>query len=280
MTAFLIAAALLTLGGLLFVLWPLLRPASRARTTAQAASLSIYRDQFAELERDLKLGTLDSAQYDNARAELERRLLDEVAAQAPDAGAARRTGCGLAVLIAVVMPVCAGLLYWHLGRPSGIGAPKHTVADASNITRADFEAMTSKLAQRMAANPDDPVGWLMLGRAYKALERYPEAAQALQEADRRKPNEPEILAEYAEALALQRGRDLDGEPDASARTRPQDRPESSESSDIGRRRRLRGEGLQATPSSTGSGCSRRCPRIPSWRRRSRPGLPRRASWRG
>jgi cytochrome c-type biogenesis protein CcmH len=211
-TAFLIAAALLTLGGLLFVLWPLLRPTSHARTTVQAASLSIYRDQFTELERDLKLGTLDSAQYDNARAELERRLLDEVAAQEPAAGAARRTGRGLAVLIAVVMPVCAGLLYWHLGRPSGIGAPKHTVADASNITQADFEAMTSKLAQRMAANPDDPVGWLMLGRAYIALERYPDAAQALQQADRRKPNEPEILAEYAEVLAIQRGRALDGEP--------------------------------------------------------------------
>jgi cytochrome c-type biogenesis protein CcmH len=211
-TAFLIVAALLTLGGLLFVLWPLLRPASRARTTAQAASLSIYRDQFAELERDLKLGTLDSAQYDGARAELERRLLDEVAAQPQGAGAGRRAGRGLAALIAVLMPVCAGLLYWHLGQPSGIGAPKQTVPAAADITQADFEAMTSKLAQRMAANPEDPVGWLMLGRAYKALERYPDAVQALQQADRRNPNEPEILAEYAEALALQRGRNLDGEP--------------------------------------------------------------------
>ena len=110
------------------------------------------------------------------------------------------------------MPLCAGLLYWHLGQPSGIGAPKHTAPDASNITQADFEAMTAKLAQRMAANPDDPVGWLMLGRAYKALERYPDAVQALQEANRRKPNEPEILVEYAEALALQHGRSLDGEP--------------------------------------------------------------------
>ena len=110
------------------------------------------------------------------------------------------------------MPLCAGLLYWHLGQPSGIGAPKHTAPDASNITQADFEAMTAKLAQRMAANPDDPVGWLMLGRAYKALERYPDAVQALQEANRRKPNQPEILVEYAEALALQHGRSLDGEP--------------------------------------------------------------------
>ena len=57
MTTFLIAAALLILGGLLFVLWPLLQPVSAARYRA-GRHLSIYRDQFTELERDLKLGTL------------------------------------------------------------------------------------------------------------------------------------------------------------------------------------------------------------------------------
>jgi cytochrome c-type biogenesis protein CcmI len=67
-TAFFVWAALLTLAGLVFVLWPLLRPAARAHSTAQAASLSIYRDQFAELERDLKLGTLEPAQSSSSSA--------------------------------------------------------------------------------------------------------------------------------------------------------------------------------------------------------------------
>lgn len=212
MTAFLIAAALLTAGGMVFVLWPLLRPAVGARTSVRAANLSIYRDQFAELERDLRLGTLDATQYDSARAELERRLLEEVAAQPADAGAARRPGRTLAVLVAVLMPLCAGLLYWHLGQPQGIGAPKQAGPPAGDITQAEFETMTGQLAERMAANPDDPVGWLMLGRAYMALERYADAANALREANRRQPNEPEVLVEYAEALALERGRKLEGEP--------------------------------------------------------------------
>jgi cytochrome c-type biogenesis protein CcmH len=212
MTAFLIAAVLLVAAGLVFVLWPLLRPAAGARTSVRAANLSIYRDQFAELERDLRLGTLDATQYENARAELERRLLEEVAEQPADAGAARQSGRKLAVLVAVLMPLTAGLLYWHLGQPQGIGAPKHAVPDAGEITQADFEAMTRQLAERMAANPDDPVGWLMLGRAYKALDRLPDAVKALQEADRRRPDEPEILVEYAEALALAGGRTFEGEP--------------------------------------------------------------------
>jgi cytochrome c-type biogenesis protein CcmH len=68
------------------------------------------------------------------------------------------------------------------------------------------------LAERMAKNPDDPVGWLMLGRAYKALQRFPEAEQALAEADKRKPDDPEILVEYGEAMALTHGRHLAGAP--------------------------------------------------------------------
>ena len=51
----------------------------------------------------------------------------------------------------------------------------------------------------------------MLGRAYKALERYPEAIKALAEANRRKPGNTEILLEYAEAIAQGSG-SLAGEP--------------------------------------------------------------------
>src|SRR5207342_2569904 len=146
-----------------------------------------------ELERDLAAGTLGQEQYDAARAELERRMLDEVSAVAAPATAPQRSGRYLAIAIAIALPMVAGLLYWHLGQPQGIGAAHHAAPDPSSLTLDDFKAMTQKLAERMAKNPDDPVGWLMLGRAYKALQRFPEAEQALAEADRRKPNDPEIL---------------------------------------------------------------------------------------
>jgi cytochrome c-type biogenesis protein CcmH len=212
MTGFVLAAALLTAAGLAFVLWPLLRLRNAARASARSTNLSVYRDQFAELQRDLELGTLDAAQYDNARAELERRLLEETACEHAAGGGSQRSRRLLALLIAVLMPVAAGLLYWHLGEPESIVAPDQAAGGASQITQADFEAMTRQLAERMAANPDDPVGWLMLGRAYKALAQAPEAVKALREAERRRPNEPEILAELAEALGMQRGRSLEGEP--------------------------------------------------------------------
>ena len=211
MTWFVIVAGLLTIAALLFILWPLLGPALRQNDSARTVGLSIYRDQFAELERDLAAGTLGQEQYDTARAELERRMLDEVSAVAP-AIVPQRSGRYLALAIAIALPVVAGLLYWHLGRPQGIGAAHHAAPEPSSLTLDDFKTMTQKLAERMAKNPDDPVGWLMLGRAYKALQRFPEAEQALAEADRRKPNDPEILVEYGEAMALTHGRHLAGAP--------------------------------------------------------------------
>ncbi len=39
-------------------------------------------------------------------------------------------------------------------------------------------AMTARLAKRMAKEPDNLEGWLMLGRSYAALEQYPLAARA------------------------------------------------------------------------------------------------------
>jgi cytochrome c-type biogenesis protein CcmH len=55
-------------------------------------------------------------------------------------------------------------------------------------------AMTAKLARRLARQPDDLTGWLMLGRSYMELEQFPLAARAYQRAD--------ALAQHGNAEAL------------------------------------------------------------------------------
>lgn len=211
MTLFGVLAAVLIATALVFVLWPLLRKPAARPASMRSTNLAIYRDQFAELERDLKLGTLDHVQYEAARAELQRRLLDDVGEQRDGAGSVARGSRVTALLIALALPVTAGVLYGMLGQPEGIGAAKRSAPDAAPVSAEDFAAMTEKLAERMRNDPGDPIGWLMLGRAYKALERYPEAVDALAEADRRRPADAEIMVEYAEALAQMSGT-LAGQP--------------------------------------------------------------------
>lgn len=211
MTAFTALAALLVVVALGFLLWPLLR-VPRAAASVEAANLSIYRDQFAELERDLRLGVIDGAQYDASRAELQRRLLDEAGDKRPVVPATRAASRTSALIIALAVPIMAGVLYWRLGEPQALDpARRAPQQDASDITQEQFEAMTQQLADRLQANPEDAEGWAMLGRAYKALGRLPDAVKAFGEANRRAPGVPELLVEYAEALAQVHGK-LGGEP--------------------------------------------------------------------
>src|SRR5512134_2210160 len=86
MIAFYLAAAVFVAVAVALLLRPLLRtrPGSEppgSESIAASANRSIYRDQLAELERDLSLGTLDQAQYQAARAELQRRVLEEVGSE-------------------------------------------------------------------------------------------------------------------------------------------------------------------------------------------------------
>ena len=71
MTAFWIAAGLLTALVLALLCRPLLRRRDAAGASRKALNAAIYRDQMAELERDLQGGSLSREDYAVARDELE-----------------------------------------------------------------------------------------------------------------------------------------------------------------------------------------------------------------
>ena len=212
MTWFALVAIALAGAAILFLVVPLLRPRRVSAASQRGANISIFRDQAGELERDLHSGALGAAQFSQARAELEQRLLDELPGTAQPAPADVRPARRAAWAVAVGLPVCAALLYLYLGNPAALTAPKRGAPEAPSITAEQFRDMTEKLASRLEKQPNDPVGWMMLGRAYKALERYTDAVHALQQAEKLEPRNADILVEYAEALALERGRTLEGEP--------------------------------------------------------------------
>ena len=211
MIAFASVAFLLLVAAVAIVLWPLLRRSNPAVVARELSNLDIHRDQFSELERDLEAGTLGADRYEQAKAELERRVLDEAAAPA-EAARPAAPGKAMPVALAVVIPLTAVLLYVYLGNLQGLVALPHPAADMSSITADQFRDMTAKLAARMQKNPGDAEGWKMLGRAYRAMEQFGEANNAYGKAVELRPQDAELLADYAESLALAAGRSLTGEP--------------------------------------------------------------------
>jgi cytochrome c-type biogenesis protein CcmH len=210
MTGFLIAAAILVAVTLLLLLPSLLRQRTPgAEASRNAINAGIYRDQLAELERDFASGSLNQADYEEGRRELQRRLLEDAAGEGA-AAAHGQPARKSAIFIGLSLPIAAALIYFALGNipalsPEGAKLPK--------FTAQQIEEMVAKLAERMEQNPDsDPKGWVMLARSYKAMGRYEEATRAFGKAEKLVNEDPNLLAEYAEALALSTGGSLRGRP--------------------------------------------------------------------
>ena len=72
--------------------------------------------------------------------------------------------------------------------------------------------MVARLVERMKENPDDPEGWVMLGRSYLVMEQFTQAADAYAKAHALLGDEPNILADYAEALSMAAGANMAGRP--------------------------------------------------------------------
>jgi cytochrome c-type biogenesis protein CcmH len=76
--------------------------------------------------------------------------------------------------------------------------------------------MIAKLAERMEKQPPgnvaDTEGWVMLGRSYAVMQRYPEASRAFARALQLMPGDAQILVDQADVLAMQQGGNLQGEP--------------------------------------------------------------------
>lgn len=200
MTAFWIAAGLLTALVLAVLCWPLLRHKSAVHASRQAINTAIYRDQLAELDRDLASGALSQADYASARSEIERRVLEDVAGDpaAAPADAPRRlprTALGLAVSL----PLAAVALYFVLGNPAALDPT--AARQAAEPSAAEVEKMVAALATKLEQNPDNPEGWVMLGRSYKVMGRFDDAAKAFEKAGPAMETNPELMLELADLSA-------------------------------------------------------------------------------
>ncbi len=219
MIAFAAVCVLLLLAALAFVLVPLLRPrqADAGAAERSALNLAVHRDQLAELERDLRNGAIGRDQYEQAVAELKARVLEDVAPaeESRADGSARAPRYGVALAVGIAMPVAAVLLYLTLGTPQAL-APHPAVAAAGggdhSQEAAQIEAMISALSAKLAANPNDPEGWALLGRTQAAMGRFEPSARAFERALALDDKNPQILADLADSLAMMQGQRLAGRP--------------------------------------------------------------------
>jgi cytochrome c-type biogenesis protein CcmH len=190
---------------LALVLW---RGTSTADIERNVVNVAVLRDQLAELERDRINGTLSAADHEHAKQELQRRVLEE---GQPDAmtRATPRGSRRASMALAIGLPLCAAVGYMMLGTPAAL-TPQ--TAHQPQVTRVQVEAMVASLEEKLKRNPEDVQGWIMLARSYRVFGRHEDAAAAFLKAGAAVDTDPQLLAEYAETLAITRNGDLTGPP--------------------------------------------------------------------
>ncbi len=224
------------------VVWPLLRRPRRRALVRKEVNVQVLRDQLAELELDMKAGTLSESQYAEAKQDISRRLLDDLTADpiAPpvsvdpvQAASNRRLAYGLMV----AMPVLTISAYLWLGTPVALqgddtsasagnessgpvasngasGAPVEPAsANAKHaVTPEKINAMIEALRKKVDANPGDGPNTAMLARAYNFEGKFQDAVTYYKKAIPLNPKDAELLADYADALAMTQNRTLGAEP--------------------------------------------------------------------
>jgi cytochrome c-type biogenesis protein CcmH len=103
-------------------------------------------------------------------------------------------------LAAFVLAIAAGAYIF-------VGHPDMALRAIEDPERTDVRALVSKLAWRMRQSPDDPRGWLLLGRTYLALDDANDAALAFKRAIATSPPgaRPLLQSNYGMALTAAAG---------------------------------------------------------------------------
>ncbi len=216
MLTFWIVAALLIVAALAIVLIPLLRPRGARGPSVRESNLAVLRGQRREIESDVAAGLLPADARESALAELAARADEDLQASTEPAAEAASRPWGLVAFFAVLIPVAGlGLYLWvgnpHATDPKAVAAT--TAVDASGAPAPhEIEAMVTALEQRMQGRPDDVQGWSLLARSYAATGKAEKALAAYAHLAKIAPQDPTVLADYADQLALSRGRNLAGEP--------------------------------------------------------------------
>ncbi len=209
-----------------------------------SATIDQLKQRIQQLDDLVRAGALSAEQAAEGRAQLEKQLVEAVmagasaattgaaasaatpittpAANPTPAAAAARASTKLWLGMGVFVALTALVGYRLVGHPEALGVgpgadngasvAQAGAAGEQGPSSEQMEAMVKQLAAKLEKEPNNADGWGMLGRSHAAMERYPEAVEAYRKGLKIKPDDAELLSDFADALAMVQGRNLQGEP--------------------------------------------------------------------
>ena len=174
--------ALMTVAAIFAVLWPLSR---RGRPQLEGSEATVYKDQLAEIDRDVAAGLIGPSEAEAARVEISRRLLAAAAAdeRAPPAASnlrLRRTAAIARPGRAAGRGAWPSIFRWAR-RASAIFRWRN--ACARRMPTQPLDNLVAQVEAHLEKNPTDGRGWNVLAPVLAKFGRYDEAVARLSQFD-------------------------------------------------------------------------------------------------
>jgi cytochrome c-type biogenesis protein CcmH len=171
--------ALMTVAAIFAVLWPLSRSAAPKPGGSEAV---VYKDQLAEIDRDVAAGQIGALEAEAARIEISRRLLAAVDCEHElPARSDLKLRRSSAILALAGLPIATIAFYLPLGSPQLGDFPLSARTRAADANQP-LENLVAQVEAHLEKNPADGRGWNVLAPVLVRLGRYDDAVRAFRNA--------------------------------------------------------------------------------------------------
>jgi cytochrome c-type biogenesis protein CcmH len=179
-----------------------------AGASVMDATTAHFRAQLQAIDADAAMGRLGVAEAIAAKGELAREMI-RLKSETPAApGADGKAAVWVPLLLIAALAVGT---YAYLGRPD---LPAEPLAQRAAETGSglNLDQAVKTIEARLAVDPNDLRGWQVIAPVYMQLGRYADAVKALRKANELAPPTADSKADLGEALMMQNGGSIVGEP--------------------------------------------------------------------
>jgi cytochrome c-type biogenesis protein CcmH len=194
--------ALMTVAAIFAVLWPLGRDNQPLTDGSEA---TVYKDQLAEIDRDVAAGLIGAMEAEAARVEISRRLLAAADNEPKPASRSNLKWRRMVAVVALVgVPIVAIATYLPLGSPR-LGDFALAMRSRAPDRTQPLDDLVAQVEQHLEKNPTDGRGWNVLAPVLERLGRYDEAVRAYRNSITYNGDSADRRADLGEAMVAAAG---------------------------------------------------------------------------
>lgn len=182
-------------------------------------NIELARQRLKELKQQFEEQQIEESEYQQQKHELEKSLAFDLenSAGESESGTAEKNIIHILAIVFFV-PALTFILYFVLGQPeilfkqNQVVAPGQASTQSSQQAPHSIEEMMVLLENKLKANPNNPDGWMMLGRSYMTVDQFAKAAAVFEKMTAMFGENAKVLLAEADARAMLHNGQMTGKP--------------------------------------------------------------------